>query len=120
MKIQMAHLNKLDNLAKQQSFKIQLQKNSPTFLCFSQFCGSFHCLNFGKFCDTAPLSIPPAKSFHYFLFHLLFLPPFPSVCFLPHGSAFSIKHPSATSPFFTPMFFDYHIELHFKDFLAVK
>ena len=44
------------------------------------------------------------SSFKYTSSKKFSLPPFPSVCFLPHGSAFSIKHPSPTSPFFTPIF----------------
>ena len=27
---------------------------SDIFFCFTQFSGSFHWLNFDKFCDTAP------------------------------------------------------------------
>ena len=30
----------------------------PLFLCSTKFGGSFYYLNFDKFCDTAPLSLP--------------------------------------------------------------
>ena len=34
------------------------------FLYFTQLCGSLHCPNFGKFCDTAPLKLL-IKSFSF-------------------------------------------------------